>query len=218
SDAGPPGGHHQAGRRARRPSGAAQGNLQQRQQRPLPGHCRPRAARARRRKRLDAPLHPPPSAAAAHLLTNVPKIRLLLLLVVAATAAAVLPATASAAEVAIPASCSPGACGAWVNSPVTVTWNFPAAPDAGSVNGCETGPFSQPGATVTCEATFNGGVDHGTGSVTVRVDQTAPGLSGAIGPDRPPDFNGWYNHAVTYGFPWADPLSGLAAGCQTGVT
>ncbi|HXU61705.1 MAG TPA: fibronectin type III domain-containing protein [Polyangia bacterium] len=39
-----------------------------------------------------------------------------------------------------------------------------------------------------------------------------------MGPDRPPDFNGWYNHAVTFGFPWADGLSGLAGGCQTGVT
>ena len=48
--------------------------------------------------------------------------------------------------------------------------------------------------------------------MTVRIDLTAPAVTGAL-PDRPPDHDGWYTHPVAFGGQGQDATSGLA-GCD----
>lgn len=51
--------------------------------------------------------------------------------------------------------------------------------------------------------------NKGTDSVTVKLDKTAPSISGA--PTTSPNANGWYNGPVTVKFTCGDSLSGIAA-------
>ena len=52
--------------------------------------------------------------------------------------------------------------------------------------------------------------------LTVKIDGTAPALSGA--PDRAPDVRGWYNRDVTVHFTSSDATSGVLAGSVTADT
>jgi hypothetical protein len=45
-------------------------------------------------------------------------------------------------------------------------------------------------------------------SFTLRYDATPPTITGAF-PSRPPDFDGWYNHPVTFVFTGTDAMSGM---------
>src|SRR5919197_6616355 len=140
------------------------------------------------------------------------KLRLLLLLVVAATAIAAAPGVASADTVT--PVCDGGSCGSgWHTSPVHVTWTFdPDPPDSTTCAPLDIGE-PQSGQTFSCDATWAGNTV--SGSVSQLVDTHAPTFGG-VGPDRPPDFNGWYNHPVTFGFSWDGGTSGLGS-CQTSV-
>jgi hypothetical protein len=80
-------------------------------------------------------------------------------------------------------------------------------------DGIYTGPDAA-GTTVTRSCTDRAG-NTGSGSATLEYDATAPtGVSGA--PDRAPDANGWYNHAVTVAFSGSDAMSGVAACTSVG--
>jgi hypothetical protein len=75
-------------------------------------------------------------------------------------------------------------------------------------------------STETAGQVVNGSADdlagnHGTDSVTVRLDKTPPAVSGAA--TTSPNANGWYRGQVTVHFTCADPLSGVAV-CPDDVT
>ena len=102
----------------------------------------------------------------------------------------------------------------WNNSPVNVSWTAvdPLAPIT-STSGCD--PITRSvdtttaGVTYTCTATSAGGT--ASKSVTVKLDQVAPTLSGAA--TTPPNSNGWYNSPVTIHWTCSDALSGIAGSC-----
>jgi hypothetical protein len=99
--------------------------------------------------------------------------------------------------------------GGWYRRPVGVSF---AGSDATSgVASCSSGSYGGPDAA---QAAVNGTCadvagNTGPGSLALRYDATAPAASAAA--DRPPDQNGWYNHALTIKFNGTDALSGLAA-------
>jgi hypothetical protein len=108
-------------------------------------------------------------------------------------------------------------CDIWHTAPVTIHWIFD-----GTVTGPVAGDCSEhtittdtTGTTFTCSVDTNDGSGVVTKTATVRVDQTPPGVASATA-DRPPDHDGWYNHAVTFAFTGSDFTSGLA-GCDTAV-
>jgi beta-glucosidase len=62
-----------------------------------------------------------------------------------------------------------------------------------------TGPFQVNGDgihTLDFGSTDNAGTIEATNSVEIRIDSIKPTV--AVTPDRAPDHNGWYNHAVTF--------------------
>ena len=65
--------------------------------------------------------------------------------------------------------------------------------------------------TISYFAVDNAGNTESAHSFVVKIDKTAPSVS--LAPDRGPDSNGWYNHAVTFTASATDALSG-SAGCD----
>jgi hypothetical protein len=105
---------------------------------------------------------------------------------------------------------SPAANGAgWNNSNVSITWS---ATDAGS--GVASGPTpatdsqTQNTAGVTKTATASDRLGNvGNGSLTVKLDKTAPSINGSRSPA--PNAAGWNNTDVTVSFTCTDTLSGI---------
>jgi hypothetical protein len=101
----------------------------------------------------------------------------------------------------------------WYTTTVTLNW---AIVDPESIilstEGCNTRTFTAdtPGITSTCKAESDGGITAVT--KTVKLDKTAPAVSGAAG--RGADANGWYNKPVTVSFSGTDATSGVA-GCSS---
>jgi hypothetical protein len=101
----------------------------------------------------------------------------------------------------------------WYTGDLTLNWNVhdPEGPilDWDPV-GCA--PYSitvdHPGTTRTCWARSAGGRSE-VETKLLKVDKTPPAVSGR--PARPPDANGWYNHALTVAFAGADAASGIAS-------
>jgi hypothetical protein len=60
---------------------------------------------------------------------------------------------------------------------------------------------------LTCTATWS----DGTVSSTIHIHRDATPPTVAVTPERAPDANGWYNHAVAFAYTGADPTSGVAA-------
>jgi hypothetical protein len=101
--------------------------------------------------------------------------------------------------------------GGWYVSPTTVRWQV-GDPESGikASSGCDATVVGETtGTRLTCAATNFADVTTSV-SVTVRVDTTAPAVTGAT-PDRPPDSDGWYTHAVTFAFAGTDATSGVAS-------
>jgi hypothetical protein len=67
-------------------------------------------------------------------------------------------------------------------------------------------------ATVSGACTDNAGKET-EASVSFRYDATPPTITDVI-PSRPPDYNGWYNHPVSFTFYGADATSGIES-CTT---
>jgi hypothetical protein len=120
---------------------------------------------------------------------------------------ALLAAPTAHAAATISASCGPAPadCSGWYRVPVTVNWTV--TPPEAIQTGCTPTVLNADtaGTGVTCSA------DDGTGAVaktvTVKIDQTPPEVTGAS-PDRPPDVNGWYVRPVIFHFTGTDALSG----------
>jgi hypothetical protein len=100
----------------------------------------------------------------------------------------------------------------WHANDVRIEWSVaaPFAPASGCVN--ETINWDTRGTERGCVAIAPGG-ESTSRSVTLRVDRTAPLLTGAA-PERPPDGGGWYRSAVVVRFSGADETSGILA-CTT---
>jgi hypothetical protein len=106
--------------------------------------------------------------------------------------------------------------GVWFNHPVTVTFGGTDGLSGIPAGGCSqvvyAGPDS-PAAGVSGTCTDMAGNQSAPGSVSIAYDATPPVVAGAL-PSRPADFNGWYNHPVSFAFFGADATSGLA-GCTS---
>jgi hypothetical protein len=101
----------------------------------------------------------------------------------------------------------------WYNHAVSVA--FSGSDPTSGIASCTSGSYSGPdssGAGVAGSCTDKAG-NTGTASFGLRYDSTPPTVNAAT-PDRAPDANGWYNHALKVGFGGADATSGIAS-CDT---
>jgi len=102
----------------------------------------------------------------------------------------------------------------WYRSNVTVNWAIrdPESIILGADCALATTLTADtPGTKISCRAWSDGG--ETTKSVTIKLDKTAPTVS--VAPERGPDANGWYNHALGVTFMGADATSGIAS-CTSG--
>jgi hypothetical protein len=97
----------------------------------------------------------------------------------------------------------------WYVTNVTLSWSI-VDPESLILEtvGCDTKTFTADtvGTTRTCTAVSDGGTT--TVSKTIKLDKTAPQNNGGSA-SRPPDSNGWYNHALTITFSGSDATSGI---------
>jgi hypothetical protein len=95
----------------------------------------------------------------------------------------------------------------WYNRPVSVS--FSGDDGTSGIAGCSSATYGGPdtgGASVSGSCTDNAG-NTGRASIDIKYDATAPAVEAR--PDRQPDANGWYNHALTVAFVGTDPMSGV---------
>jgi hypothetical protein len=103
----------------------------------------------------------------------------------------------------------------WNNTNVTVNWtctDITSGPVAPSVSQTVSSEGAGQSASGTC--TDAAGNTKSTNQTGINIDKTNPSASGA--PSRAPDFNGWYNHALSVAFSGADALSGIAS-CSAAI-
>jgi hypothetical protein len=93
----------------------------------------------------------------------------------------------------------------WYRSDVTVAWTVTGT---GSLNGCGTQVFTAETASTPSSCSVTNSAGTTSQSINIKIDKTAPTVATAT-PDRSPDSNGWYNHAVGYSFGGSDALSGV---------
>jgi hypothetical protein len=101
----------------------------------------------------------------------------------------------------------------WWNHPVNVVF---AGSDATSgIAGCDTVTYSGPddAARNVSGACADAAGNSKSASGTIRYDATPPAIT-SVTPERPPDYNGWWNHPVKIAFAGTDALAGLAY-CDT---
>jgi hypothetical protein len=137
--------------------------------------------------------------------------RLVLLCALVGTFLVVPNATAVPPEITVTITGTLGLNG-WYRSNVTVGWEVVG--EENSSPGCNTQTLitDTPGTKITCTATSGG--DETSKSVTIKLDKTAPAVS--VAASRPPDANGWYNHALTVAFSGTDATSGVASCASAG--
>jgi hypothetical protein len=115
-----------------------------------------------------------------------------------------------------PQSTTPVNCFQWKTSPVLLSWSYdPGKAQPIPADSCRPQTISTDtaGLRVSCEV--QDVLDQSTTKKTavIRLDATAPAITGA-GPDRPPDYDGWWNHPVAFAFQGSDPISGIG-GCSS---
>jgi hypothetical protein len=99
----------------------------------------------------------------------------------------------------------------WHLSNVTLTWTIDTQ-DLLSTSGCDAVTITSEGQTPkTCNWTYTWGSGHS--DVVIRIDKTAPSVSGAA-LARAPDSNDWFNRPVAAAFSGQDGVSGIA-GCSS---
>jgi hypothetical protein len=118
-----------------------------------------------------------------------------------------------------PKSPTPVNCSQWKTSPVLVAWSYDAGAFPYPPGTCQPQIISADtaGLRVSCEvrdSPDDNYTDSTTKRVVIRLDATAPAITGA-GPDRPPDYDGWWNHPVAFVFQGSDPISEIAACSST---
>src|SRR5919199_4645947 len=98
----------------------------------------------------------------------------------------------------------------WYRGPVNVRWTVTDPESPWTTSGCDARTVSEEtsGMTLECRASSAGGTS--TDSVTLKIDSTAPSVTGAA-PDRPPDAHGWFRAPVSVTFSGEDGLSGIAS-------
>jgi hypothetical protein len=96
----------------------------------------------------------------------------------------------------------------WYTSNVTINWSIQSALPYTS-SGCDGIQLSAEtsGTDVTCSATSSDGKTSVT--LTIKIDKTPPAVTATA--SRPPDVNGWYNHALSVAFSGSDGTSGVAS-------
>jgi hypothetical protein len=126
------------------------------------------------------------------------------------------PSVAEAQSVTASCSSAPGssdACDRWYTAPsVVLQWIWqPASPD---INGCQNQTFTAEMQPVTRSCTVTWGGTTITKRVWIGIDRTPPQVV-SYQTDRPPDYNGWFNHPVGLTFQGADATSGVASCSST---
>jgi hypothetical protein len=111
---------------------------------------------------------------------------------------------------------APSTCTGWYRTPVKLSWDWDALVASQKSGDCSQQTFSSDttGIRVFCEV-----VDNTTGEttgrpVTIHVDKTPPQLLG-LAPDRPADYNGWFNRPIGLTFQAVDPISGVTSCSST---
>jgi hypothetical protein len=102
----------------------------------------------------------------------------------------------------------------WYNHAVGVT--FSGSDATSGIDSCSTASYSgpdSPSATVTGTCTDKAG-NSASGAFSLQYDSTPPAVKAALA--RPPDSNGWYNHAVALAVTGSDAGSGIDA-CTGGT-
>jgi hypothetical protein len=101
----------------------------------------------------------------------------------------------------------------WYNHPVTVAFagrGFSGPASCVATGSSTTTVYSGPdtiSTTLGAKCVDPAG-KSAIASFALRYDATPPTITNAI-PTRAPDFNGWYNHPVTFVFTGSDPVSGM---------
>jgi hypothetical protein len=146
------------------------------------------------------------------------------LLAAAVFALLAVPAGASGAAPSVDYRCNGGAldsCVGWYRTSVEVRWSYNTdqfTPTGGDCFDWTTKTFSgdTPGMHLTCKghSATNSDIPAGNGFF-LHIDRTAPKITGP-GLPRAPDYGGWFNHPVRFGFTAQDPTSGLSS-CSKGT-
>jgi hypothetical protein len=104
-------------------------------------------------------------------------------------------------------------CDRWyTSSSVAVTWGWnPASP---TFSGCQNQAFTAETQPVNRSCTVSWDGTTITKTVWFGIDRTAPRVT-SYQTDRPPDYNGWFNHPVGLTFQGSDATSGVAACSST---
>jgi hypothetical protein len=131
---------------------------------------------------------------------------------------------AASASPSIDYRCTPGGvhnCGGWYRGPVELTWIYntgDSQPFDGDCFKWTTKTFTADtrATALSCEVwnPMNHVQTAGDGT-TLHIDHTAPKITGP-GLPRAPDYGGWFNHPVRFGFTAQDPTSGLSS-CSKGT-
>jgi hypothetical protein len=97
----------------------------------------------------------------------------------------------------------------WFNHPLAV--GFFGTDAMSGIASCSSPTYSGPdsaGAVIAGSCRDKAG-NTASGAVSFKYDATPPAVRGAT--SRPPDANGWYNHALTIAFSGSDSQSGVAS-------
>jgi hypothetical protein len=113
-------------------------------------------------------------------------------------------------SLSVTAECSPGECGGWHRSEVSISWTVSPS-SAVILSGCQPRTFTTdtPVTTEFCRARNPQTGATATVEQEIKVDMTPPVVTGGA-PARGADTNGWYNHAVPIAFSGSDQTSGIA--------
>jgi hypothetical protein len=101
----------------------------------------------------------------------------------------------------------------WYNHPVAISFLLSSFSGTASCPALTYQGGDGTGKTVSETCFDNAGKGATATTVPFNYDATPPTITGWTA-SRPPDFNGWYNHPVSFRFSGADPVSGIDS-CST---
>jgi hypothetical protein len=130
--------------------------------------------------------------------------RALVVLVLALAAAVAVPSTAAGQTATPRCSPAPTNCTGWYATDVRLSWSVSAVYS----QDCDNNAFTRDGVWArTCLVRNSENVNWTSIPVTVRIDKTAPVVTG-VAPSRGPDANGWYRSPVAVTFFGTDRVPG----------
>jgi hypothetical protein len=131
---------------------------------------------------------------------------------------AVAPGGAAGNPPTLAYACSPppASCLGWYRGSVNLSWDWNQLAAVPSGGDCNPRVFTADtrGTVARCEVRDKVTFETTAHSVTIRIDKTAPSVSGGFA--RSPDWAGWFNHPVGFRFTGRDATSGVRS-CSTGV-